>query len=179
MALKHRTASHWLIGLSLAMVLHAPALALTAPNVVIIDSNLVTSGQPSAEALAKLGAEGFGAVIYLAPANVSDAVKDEPQIVARQGLEFIHVPIPFGAPTEAHFDAVSAALDRLKAKKVLVHCQVNMRASTMVFLYRVLQRKEAPAVAYDSVTQVWSPQGPWKQLAQQLLDKRGIRFELY
>ena len=54
-----------------------------------------------------------------------------------------------------------------------------MRASTMVFLYRVLHRKERPAAAYDSVTQVWTPQGPWKQLAQGLLEKGGVKFELY
>ena len=157
----------------------SPAHALNAPNVVIIDRSIVTSGQPTAESLATLRAEGFEAVIYLAPASVADAVKEEPTILARQGIEFVHVPIPFTAPTESHFDAVSAALDRLKGKKILVHCQVNMRASTMVFLYRVLHRKEAPAAAYDAVTQVWTPQGPWKQLAQGLLDKGGVKFELY
>jgi len=157
----------------------APAQALNAPNVVIIDARLVTSGQPTAESLQTLRAEGFEAVIYLAPASVADAVKEEPTILAKQGIEFIHVPIPFGAPAESHFDAVSAGLDRLEGKKVLVHCQVNMRASTMVFLYRVLHRKEPPAAAYDSVTQVWTPQGPWKQLAQGLLEKGGVKFELY
>jgi protein tyrosine phosphatase (PTP) superfamily phosphohydrolase (DUF442 family) len=157
----------------------SPAHALNAPNVVIIDRGIVTSGQPTAESLATLRAEGFEAVIYLAPASVGDAVKEEPTILARQGIEFVHVPIPFTAPTESHFDAVSAALDRLKGKKILIHCQVNMRASTMVFLYRVLHRKEAPAAAYDAVTQVWTPQGPWKQLAQGLLDKGGVKFELY
>jgi protein tyrosine phosphatase (PTP) superfamily phosphohydrolase (DUF442 family) len=156
-----------------------PARALTAPNVVVIDANLVTSGQPSAGALANLSAEGFEAVVYLAPATVSDAVKDEPILVRRQGIEFIHIPIPFGAPSETHFEAVSTALQRLRGKKVLVHCQVNMRASTMVFLFRVLHRKENPATAYDAVTQVWSPQGPWRDMAQGLLAKRRVAFELY
>ena len=113
----------------------AHAFALTAPNVVAISDRLVTAGQPSREALAALSAEAFQAVIYLAPSTVFDAVKDEPEIVARQGIEFVHIPIPFGAPTAAHADALAAALDRLKGKKVLVHCQVNMRASTLVFLY--------------------------------------------
>lgn len=153
--------------------------ALVAPNVVVIEPNLVTSGQPSAAALAGLRAEGFEAVIYLAPSSVQDAVKDEPALLSAQGIEFVHVPIPFGAPTEAHFDAVSAELARLKGKKVLVHCQVNMRASTMVFLHRVVQRKESPSVAYEAVTRVWSPQGPWKDMARGVLRKHGVEFEFF
>jgi protein tyrosine phosphatase (PTP) superfamily phosphohydrolase (DUF442 family) len=162
-----------------ALVFSGAARAVTAPNVVVIDSNLVTSGQPSAGALADLKNEGFEAVIYLAPSSVADAIKDEPALVSRQGIEFLHIPIPFGTPTEAHFAEVSAALARLKDKKVLIHCQVNMRASTMVFLYRVVQLKEPPSSAYESVTRVWSPQGPWKDMAQSVLGKHGIEFELF
>jgi protein tyrosine phosphatase (PTP) superfamily phosphohydrolase (DUF442 family) len=162
-----------------ALLVHSAVLAVNAPNVIVIDAKLVTSGQPSAEALAGLKAEGFEAVIYLAPSSVSDAVKDEPAILARQGIEFVHVAIPFGAPTEAHFEAVSAALTRLKDKKVLVHCQVNMRASTMVFLHRVVHRRDSPSSAYEAVSRVWSPQGPWKEMAQGVLRKSGIDFEIF
>jgi protein tyrosine phosphatase (PTP) superfamily phosphohydrolase (DUF442 family) len=153
------------------------AMPLEAPNVVVISQNLVTSGQPTAEALAGLSAQGFKAVIYLAPTSVPDAIKIEPEIIARQGLEFVHIPIPFGAPTEAHFVSLSAALHRLQDEKVLVHCQVNMRASTMVFLYRAIKNKENPAIAWESVTRVWSPEGPWKRLALTQLAKYGIKFD--
>jgi len=162
-----------------AFVISSAAPAVNAPNVVVIEPNLITSGQPSATALAGLKAEGFEAVIYLAPSSVPDAVKDEPELLSRQGIEFVHVPIPFGAPTEAHFEAVSAELVRLRNKKVLVHCQVNMRASTMVFLHRVVRRKESPSGAYEAVTRVWSPQGPWKDMAQGILRKHGVEFELF
>jgi protein tyrosine phosphatase (PTP) superfamily phosphohydrolase (DUF442 family) len=162
-----------------ALVISVAAPAVTAPNVVVIEPNLVTSGQPSAAALADLKAQGFEAVIYLAPSSVPDAVKNEPELLAKQGIEFVHIPIPFGAPTEAHFDAVSAELVRLKHKKVLVHCQVNMRASTMVFLHRVVVRNESPTEAYAAVTRVWSPQGPWKAMAQRVLRKHGVEFELF
>lgn len=160
-------------------LLPAAALAVTAPNVVPIDAKLVTSGQPKAEALAALAAEGFEAVLYLAPSSVPDAVKDEASILQKQGIEFVHIPIPFAAPAAAHVEAVSAALQRLQGKKVLVHCQVNMRASTLVFLYRVLQRKEDPAQAYDEVRRVWTPQGPWRDLAKRQLSEHGISFDLY
>ncbi len=150
---------------------------IEAPNVVPISARLVTSGQPSAEVLARLGAQGFGAVIYLAPPTSSDAVPGEAEIVRKQGLEFINIPIEFGDPTDADFQAFVAAMDKLKDRKVLVHCQVNMRASTMTFLYRTVVGRENPDLAYESVTRVWSPRGAWRRLIVEQLHKAKIDFD--
>jgi protein tyrosine phosphatase (PTP) superfamily phosphohydrolase (DUF442 family) len=153
--------------------------ALQAPNVVAISASLVTSGQPSRAALARLAAQGFGAVIYLAPPTVPDAVPGEADIVRKQGLAFVNIPIPFGRPTEADFQSFVEAMNRLHGQKVLVHCQVNMRASSMTFLYRVIVGREKPEQAYESVARVWSPEGPWKKLLIAQLHKAGISFEPY
>ncbi|OYU46531.1 MAG: hypothetical protein CFE44_01645 [Burkholderiales bacterium PBB4] len=153
------------------------AMTLDAPNVVEISPSLVTAGQPTSKALAQLGLLGFQAVIYLAPNTVPDAVKDEPDLLMRQAIEFIHIPIPFDTPTEEHAVAVTEALMRLKEKRVLVHCQVNMRASTMVFLHRTTTLKENPAHAYDAVSRVWSPRGPWRALLIAQLKKHKIEFQ--
>jgi protein tyrosine phosphatase (PTP) superfamily phosphohydrolase (DUF442 family) len=152
---------------------------LAAPNVVPISPKLVTSGQPSAEALAGLGQQGFQAVVYLAPLTLPDAVKDEPEILARQHIEFVNIPIPFGKPTAQDFEQVAATLDRWKDRKVLVHCEVNMRASSMVFLYRTLRLKEKPELAYEAVEKVWSPRGVWRELIVAQLKSKGIDFEPY
>jgi protein tyrosine phosphatase (PTP) superfamily phosphohydrolase (DUF442 family) len=157
----------------------ARSQALSAPNVVTISPRLVTSGQPSSLALASLRQLGFDAVICLVPNTIPDAVKEEPDLLAKQGIEFFYVPIPFNMPEEHHFLSVSAALDRLKTKKVLVHCEVNMRASSMVFLHRVIQGKEDPSQAYEAVALVWSPRGPWRRLIEAQLSKHSIKFELY
>lgn len=155
----------------------APAADAPLPNRVDISPKLVTSGQPSAGALATLKANGFEAVIYLAPPTVHDAVRDEHQIVTKQGLTFVNIPIRFDDPTEADFRAYAAVLDALADRKVLVHCQVNMRASVMTFLYRAIVRKEPPAGAYDAVTKIWSPQGPWRRLIEEQLRKHQIAFD--
>jgi protein tyrosine phosphatase (PTP) superfamily phosphohydrolase (DUF442 family) len=149
------------------------------PNRVDITPRLVTSGQPSAEALGSLAAQGFEAVIYLAPPTVSDAVRDEALIVGKQGLVFVNIPIKFDSPTEKDFEAITSVLSALSTRKVLVHCQINLRASSMVFLHRVISRKEDPRVAYEAVAKVWSPDGPWKKLMQALLSKNGVNFEPY
>jgi protein tyrosine phosphatase (PTP) superfamily phosphohydrolase (DUF442 family) len=150
-----------------------------APNWVVISPQLVTSGQPSAEQLANLAAQGFEAVIYLAPPWVGDAVPDEVKIVARQGMTSINIPILFGNPTEKDFETFASVLQSLGKRKVLVHCQVNMRASSMVFLYRTIVLKEDPQVAYESVSKIWVPDGPWKKLIKDQLLKRNIRFDPY
>jgi len=162
-----------------AMPSIAQSPAPFAPNIVEIDPRLVTSGQPSEKGLSTLGALGFEAVIYLAPPTVTDAVRDEAQIVGRQGLVFVNIPIRFDHPTEQDYEAFAGVLDALGTRKVLVHCQVNMRASSLVFLYRVIARREDPDHAYESVTAVWSPEGPWKRLIVELLRKHGVKFDPY
>lgn len=152
---------------------------LRAPNVVVISPRLVTSGQPTADALASLKTRGFEAVIDLAPLTVDDAVPGEPEIVRAQGLEFVHIPIPFGKPTQADVQAFTAAMNRLRERKVLVHCEVNFRASTMTFLYRVMSGGESPERAYESVAKVWSPEGTWKRLVTSQLQMAHIDFQPY
>jgi len=78
----------WALLLALALLFGsqsalAQAVRIDAPNVVAISPTLVTSGQPTAAALAQLGAQGFAAVINLAPPTAPDAVRDEAEIVRR------------------------------------------------------------------------------------------------
>ncbi|MBC7602445.1 MAG: protein tyrosine phosphatase family protein [Ramlibacter sp.] len=155
------------------------ARTLIAPNVVTISPSLVTSGQPTAASLKSLGSDGFAAVIYLAPTNSVDAIVGEADMVRAQGMEWINIPIDFGEPTEPEFTKFVETMERLKGQKVLVHCQVNMRASTFTFLYRVIALHEAPEQAYEAVAKVWSPRGPWKRLAIAQLQKAGVAFEPY
>ena len=177
---RSRLAAAALVAASSLFVTAAHAQApVEAPNVVPVSANLVTSGQPSAAELGRLKEKGFDAVIYLAPPTVSDAVKEEALIVARQGLTFVNIPVRFDNPTSADFEQFAAVLKALGPRKVLVHCQVNMRASTMVFLYRVIRRGEDPAKAYEAVAKVWAPEGPWKALMVKELRKNKIEFEPY
>jgi protein tyrosine phosphatase (PTP) superfamily phosphohydrolase (DUF442 family) len=159
----------------------AAAAVWAAPNRVDITPRLTTSGQPSAEELAQLRAQGYGAVIYLAPPGVPDAVADEARIVGRQGLVFINLPIAFDAPTEADLQAFSALMQALMQalgpRKLLVHCQINLRASTLVFLHRVTVLREDPRLAWEDVRRVWTPEGPWRTLVVTTLSRHGITFD--
>src|SRR4051812_16280099 len=157
----------------------AEALMLDAPNVVVISDSLVTSGQPTAAALAGLKAQGIEAVISLGPRGGPDLVPQEPAIVRGQGISFIALPFPPDGPSEAQYAAVADALRGVRGRRTLLHCQVNWQASTFVFLYRVLEGKEDPELAYQAVAKVWSPSPPWKQFLVTQLRKHGIAFEPY
>jgi protein tyrosine phosphatase (PTP) superfamily phosphohydrolase (DUF442 family) len=169
-----------LIPLAAALALQAAEPArFQAPNLVEISPTLLTAGQPNAAALTTLAAHGFAADIYLAPLTVHDAVRDEPEIVRAQGLAFIHIPIAFNEPDEADFARFTEALAAFRGRKVLVHCQVNMRASSMVFLHRVIVDHEAPETAYEAVTKVWSPNGTWRRFIVAMLRRHQIAFDPY
>lgn len=152
-----------------------------AVNVVRITPNLVTSGQPLAAALATLGALGFQSVINLALTTSRDAVADEGDILKRQGIEYVHQPIDMENPTERDFETFAATLTgmRERNRKVLVHCAINLRASSFVFLYRTTVLKEPAEASYESVAKVWSPRAPWKALMVAQLRKHQIAFDPY
>ena len=184
-----RLAAHWhrmgigafavvsVLALGTAAMPAQGGIAAAPPNLIRISERITTSGQPSADWLRTLKQQGFGAVVYLAPPTVADAIKEEPQIVRAQGLEFVNIPIVFSNPTAEDLDAFVRSMRGLEGKRVLVHCQVNMRASVMVFLYRTIHLKHDPATAYDAVSRVWMPEGPWKALIRQQLRGHGIDFD--
>lgn len=148
-------------------------------NLAPVDERWLSSGQPSAAWLALLKAKGFDAVLNLAPSSVGDAVAEEPEIVRGQGLEFVQLPVDIARPTLEDYLAFETQLSDWRARqlKLLVHCQLNMRASTFSFLYRVRNEGADPESAWASVQKVWTPLGPWKALVQQMLAERSIAFD--
>ena len=180
---RHPRQMNWAISLFAVLCMAAriaiAAPALDAPNIVVISESLVTSGQPTAATLAGLASQGFDAVINLAPPTAPDAVRGEREIVRKQGLVFVNIPINFGNPTDLDFQEFVAAMSGLEGKKVLVHCQVNMRASSMTFLFRVIVERQDPEKAYEAVAKIWSPEGPWKLFIAAELKQAGIPFQPY
>jgi len=179
---RHLTLSAMLLAAALSSPMQsaeppAPVAGVVAPNVVVISPMLVTAGQPTRASLQGLKAQGYGAVIYLAPGDSKDAIPDEAEILKSQGIEFVHVPIPWQAPEAKHLAATAEALNRLKGQKVLVHCQMNMRVSAVTFLYRTIYAKEDPAKAWVDVKKVWIPKDQWATFIDRELRANGIAFK--
>ena len=160
-----------------ALALPALAHEGPAPNRVDISQALTTSGQPTKAFLETLKSQGFEVVIYLAPPTVSDALADEPKIVGRQGLVFVNIPMDFSNPTAADFDAFTKVLRAFEGRKLFVHCQMNFRASSMVFLHRAVTLREPPGPAWQSVQKAWVPNETWKKYIVDTLRANKLDFE--
>lgn len=162
----------------------APALLQTSAsepplNFIAASDRLHTSGQPTAAQLSGLQAAGYDLVINLAPPQTIGSIPDEGKLVAQTGLPYVNIPVDWENPTLDDFEIFSAILKNSKANRVLVHCQLNQRASVFTFLYRVEQEGIEPEKAYDSVRQLWVPDSRWVEFSRSVLKRKKIGFVPY
>src|SRR3954467_15707618 len=66
-----------------------------------IDDSLLTAGQPNEEQLGDVADQGCKVVINLAlHDDPRYSLRDEAGTVRALGMDYIHIPVQFGAPTE-------------------------------------------------------------------------------
>jgi protein tyrosine phosphatase (PTP) superfamily phosphohydrolase (DUF442 family) len=147
-------------------------------NYVAATERLHTAGQPDAAMLATLGEQGFELVINLAPPNNQGAVADEGKLVAEHGPTYVNIPVNWQKPTYEDFELFSAVMNGARDRKVLVHCQLNMRASAFTFLYRVIHEHVPPEEAMKALSAVWIPKDQWATFTADELKRHNIDFEL-
>jgi protein tyrosine phosphatase (PTP) superfamily phosphohydrolase (DUF442 family) len=135
---------------------------------------LSSSGQPNAEQLQAVSNAGFERVVFLAFSDHEHSLQHEDRIVKGHGMEYAQIPIDWEAPTKSDFYMFAGLLQRAPQKKTLVHCQVNFRASTFSFLYRVLYEDVPVAAAKEDMNSVWVPNATWRQLIFDVLEENGV-----
>ena len=134
-----------------------------------LDGRLLTAGQPTEQQLSLVAAAGVRTVINLALPTSTGALSDEAASVRRLGMEYVHIPVNFEAPTAANFAEFATALETRRDRKLFVHCAANYRASAFVALHRVKSLGWASADALAELRQVWEPDDVWSRfLAEQL-----------
>ena len=122
-----------------------------------IHERLTTSGVVSAEQLSGLRVEGYDAVINLLPSSSEHAVANEASIVADQGIDYVHIPVEFDAPTHDDLEQFSAAMEGHQGQTVHVHCAANFRVSAFDGLY-VLNKGLCTTEEADALVQgLWNP----------------------
>lgn len=87
-----------------------------------------------------------------------NSISNEGEIVTALGMTYIHIPVPFDAPKEYHYEMFCDHMEALKAKKVWVHCIVNARVSAFLFRYLQSHRGYSEAQATTPVLEAWLPQ---------------------
>jgi len=145
-----------------------------AVNHVVVHGNLHTSGQPDSSQLSMLAERGFDLVINLAPPTSQGAVATEGKLVAENGVTYVNIPVDWLNPTYENFALFSGMLNQAGDRQILVHCQVNKRASIFTFLYQVVHTKVPVQEAFEFVEQVWIPEDQWVTFGKSVLARHGI-----
>lgn len=122
-----------------------------------LDDHTTTSGKIEEADVARLAAIGVRHVINLALDDSPEALAGEAQKLSAAGIGYTHIPVPFDAPTDAHFDEFRAAIAQIGDTPVHVHCIMNWRVSAFFYRfnrdYRGLDEKAAKAL----MEKQWQP----------------------
>ena len=129
-----------------------------------VTGNIASSGQPSAAQFKEIAAGGYQVVINLAMPDHENSIENEGSIVTSLGMTYIHIPVPFDAPTDDQLAVFSGYMDTLESKKVWVHCIVNARVSAFLFCYLQKNRGLSAQQAATPLLEQWLPQmdNVWK-----------------
>lgn len=131
-------------------------------NFLLHPDGLGTAGQPTAEQLQAIKDAGYEVVINLAMGNTSRDLPNEAELLAEKGLDYVHIPVEWEAPTADNLSQFFDAMDANQDKKCFVHCIANMRVSAFVFLYRVLRQNAPRAAAEATMKQLLKPNATWQ-----------------
>lgn len=137
-----------------------------------VDDRLLTAGQPNEAQLADAARRGVKVVINLAlHDDPRYSLADEAGCVRGLGMEYVHIPVRFNAPTEENLQAFIEAMDTHKDEKILVHCAANYRVTAFVGLYRVLCEGWAADKAFEPMRSVWEPDAVWTEFIGNILQR--------
>ncbi len=143
-------------------------------NYLPISETLGAAGQPARQQFADVKAAGYQVVVNLAMPDSTNALPDEGQLVAEQGMDYVHIPVVWDAPTLKDLEQFFAVMDEYRGRKVFVHCALNMRVSCFVFLYRVIRQGVPPEVAREALRRIWEPNQVWQSFISQALTRYEI-----
>ena len=123
---------------------------------------LWSSGQLSERDISSLPALGIEVVVNLALPTSSNALPGEAELITRQGVAYIQIPVEWEHPKPEQFSQFVGVLNAFAGRKVWVHCAKNMRVSAFIYLYRKLILLESEEGASFPMRAVWSPNETWQ-----------------
>lgn len=135
---------------------------------------ITTSGALGPGDPARLAAIGVRHVINLALESHPEALADEAGQLARAGIGYTHIPVPFDAPGRAHLEMLRLAIDGANGP-VHIHCIMNYRVTAFLYLLDIeagVEEREAHA----RMAAVWDPlssDDPAARVWKALLRERG------
>lgn len=134
-------------------------------NFHFVSDNLASSGMLTLSDYQYIHDYGFKHVINLIPGM---QIKEK-RHVEKLGMSYQQIPVVWDQPTLENFQRFVTLMKSYGDEKVYIHCQLNWRASTFVFLYRVTQLGHSVAAAKKDLMTIWQPKDGWDDYIQLVL----------
>ena len=131
-------------------------------NFRFVADNLASSGMLDLEQYKHIKAYGFEHVINLIPGN---QIKERKHVQSL-GLSYEQIAVDWGNPTAENFERFVELMKSYGDHKVYIHCEMNMRASAFVYLYRVTQLGVDEDEAKKDMLAIWTPKGRWLEFIE-------------
>ncbi|WP_051299745.1 protein tyrosine phosphatase family protein [Methylobacter luteus] len=124
---------------------------------------LWSSGQLSERDIVRLPTLGIEVVVNLALPTSSNALPGEAELITKQGLAYIQIPVGWERPEPEQFVQFIGVLNAFAKRKIWIHCAKNMRVSAFIYLYRKHVLGESEEQASFPMREVWSPNETWQE----------------
>ena len=141
-------------------------------NFLLLGERIGTAGMPHAEQFKEIAQHGYRVVINLALPTSTNSLSNEGELVSRESMTYVHIPVKFDTPEPADYEKFARMMDLFSKEKVFVHCAMNMRVSAFMFLYRV-ERGADRREAEEAMKRIWEPYEVWRSFLNERLRKVG------
>ncbi|GAB7080720.1 protein tyrosine phosphatase family protein [Megalodesulfovibrio paquesii] len=118
-----------------------PAALAAIPAIRRFSSAVLCAAHPDEAQLTACARAGIRTVVNLSLHGQSYSLPDEAGHLAAQGVQYVHIPVIWDAPTQADltrfYEVMDSLTDPAAPQATLVHCVKNMRATAFLALYAV------------------------------------------
>ena len=128
-------------------------------NYHFVSDDLASSGMLELEEYQKIKAYGFKHVVNLIPGN---QLKERKHVESLD-MTYEQIPVDWDNPKLSDFETFVDLMKSYGDDKVYVHCQLNWRASSFVYLYRITQLGVSIDQALEDLTAIWQPKDGWQE----------------
>jgi protein tyrosine phosphatase (PTP) superfamily phosphohydrolase (DUF442 family) len=134
-------------------------------NFHFVSEQLASAGMLDLAEYSNIKQYGFKHVINLIPGN---QIKERKHVESL-GLSYAQIAVDWDNPKPEDFEEFAKLMQNYANDKVFVHCQLNWRASTFVYLYRVTHLGVAQETAKKDLLAIWTPEPTWQQFIDSTL----------
>ena len=137
--------------------------------------SIASAGQLHDRHIPFIEKEDYSLVVYLAFDSSEDKSRlGIDKLIRGTGARYVQLPVDWFQPTPEDYNHFEGAVTANNERNVLVHCQMNFRASAFSFLYRVIESDEDFEKAKEDMFSVWTPDATWTNFINEVLMLRGV-----